>query len=207
MQVDHVFWCVEDAEAAAAWVERLGLRETYRRRHVGQGTANVCCAFDNAYLELLWVVDPDEARGPQVTRTRLADRGAWRHGVACPVGVAVRGGLSGVRPTWTYAPPYLPPGVTIDVLEGSGTPEQPLVFSAPGLTPPAEWPEARRGSLQRDLGRAGISRIELTAPGPLDADVAAVLALAGVVARSGPAWALELTVELASAGAERLTLG
>ena len=40
-----------------------GLRESFRRDHPGQGTTNVCCCFDNAYLELLWLHDPAAAAG------------------------------------------------------------------------------------------------------------------------------------------------
>ncbi|MEO1271293.1 MAG: hypothetical protein AAFX99_24640, partial [Myxococcota bacterium] len=67
-----------------------GLVETYRRAHPGQGTANVCYALDNAFLELLWVVDLDEALSPAIRRTGLALRSEWkRHGIS-PFGIAWR---------------------------------------------------------------------------------------------------------------------
>lgn len=206
MPVDHLFWCVDDERDAVAWVERLGLRETYRRRHVGQGTSNICCAFDDLFLELLWVVDVEEARGPLISPTALAARGAWRRSGACPVGVALRGGLGGLGPTWAFTPPYLPPGGAIRILSASSEPSAPLVFGALESLRPAEWPEARRGRLQRDAGRLGIASIRLGAPAPIDAGVGAALAAAGVTVEPAPRWALDLTVARVDGGRERLSL-
>lgn len=206
MRVDHLFWCVEDEREAEAWVARLGLHESYRRRHVGQGTTNVCCAFDDLYLEFLWVVDADEARSPAIAPTGLAERCAWTQCGACPVGVAVRGGLAGLGPTWAFTPPYLPPGGAIAILDASREPTAPLVFAALGAAPPAEWPEARRGRLQRDAGRVRVRSVTLGVPGPLDARVEAALVDSGLVVQPASRWALELTVTRVDGGLEQLTI-
>ena len=55
IELDHLLVFVEPAEAApgGAVFERLaalGLEPSFARRHAGQGTANLCYAFDNAYL-------------------------------------------------------------------------------------------------------------------------------------------------------------
>ncbi len=61
MQLDHIFHFVQDLEAAETLGRSLGLAETYRRNHVGQGTANICYCFENAFLELLLLTDRSEA--------------------------------------------------------------------------------------------------------------------------------------------------
>ncbi|MBK8213640.1 MAG: VOC family protein [Myxococcales bacterium] len=50
MELDHLFVFVDGPSEAEEALTLLGLDETYRRVHPGQGTANVCCAFDDAYL-------------------------------------------------------------------------------------------------------------------------------------------------------------
>ena len=62
MDLDHIFFFVGPDAPEIARMADLGFAETYRRVHRGQGTQNVCYAFDNLYLELLWIRDVDEAR-------------------------------------------------------------------------------------------------------------------------------------------------
>jgi hypothetical protein len=57
---DHVFICCENPQAAERVLTDFGLQFGRRRIHHGQGTANACAFFDNAYLELLWRHDDDE---------------------------------------------------------------------------------------------------------------------------------------------------
>jgi len=78
LELDHIFFFVRPGGREAGALARAGLREAYRRRHPGQGTANVCYAFDNAFLELLWVEDWDEINSPAVARTKLAERAEWQ---------------------------------------------------------------------------------------------------------------------------------
>ena len=53
LELDHVFICVEEATAAERALADFGLQFGLRAVHGGQGTANACAFFDNAYLELL----------------------------------------------------------------------------------------------------------------------------------------------------------
>ncbi|MEO0814134.1 MAG: VOC family protein, partial [Myxococcota bacterium] len=62
LELDHVFVMISDGVRQHRALEALGLVETYRRIHPGQGTKNICYAFENAFLELLWVHDEHEAR-------------------------------------------------------------------------------------------------------------------------------------------------
>lgn len=165
LSVDHLFLFIEPDGPEIETLKRLGLSETYRRAHPGQGTANACFAFDNFYLELLWIADPIEVRGAAIARTRLWERSQWHAKAACPMGIAVRGELSDAGlPTWDYRPPYLPEGVAIPVACASDDPVLPMVFVSPGHQNPADWPEERRGQLQRSAGFGKVLSIELGLP-------------------------------------------
>ena len=90
-EIDHVFLFVQPDGPEIGALRRLGLTETYRRAHPGQGTANVCFAFDNLFLELLWLTSETEARSPAIARTRLWDRSRWSASGTSPFGIALRG--------------------------------------------------------------------------------------------------------------------
>ncbi len=194
MELDHVFVLVEpDAPEAA----RLApLAESFRRRHEGQGTANVCYCFDNAYLELLWAVDSAELADPAVSRTRLGDRARWKKNGASPFGIAVR--HHGPLPfaTWTYRPPMLPDGIAVAI--DSDDPRQPFVFRSPGDA----WKEAPR---QDEAGLVAIAGVVLEGPRP--APALRALAEAGVVrlaTAAEPRMILELSHR--DGGVRRLSL-
>ena len=75
--LDHVLVAVADlAEGARRFEDRYGLRALEGGRHPGIGTANMIVPLGSSYLELIAVVDPDEAaRTPtrgRITQT-LAD--------------------------------------------------------------------------------------------------------------------------------------
>ncbi len=57
--IDHAIIGVRDLEQAKGAYEKLGFRSTPRGRHVGWGTANYCLMFEQGYLEILGIVDPD----------------------------------------------------------------------------------------------------------------------------------------------------
>lgn len=168
----HVFVFVEPEAPQAAVLERAGLRESYRRAHPGQGTANRCYVFDNAYLELLWATDDRELASPAVAPTGLRERADWRRTGACPFGIALR-----TEPPeapfpfegwpfecWEYRAPFLPPGLTIPVARSSADPRQPFLFRSPGSTRPDRWTDGRGGDRQRAAGLAEIAAIRMTLP-------------------------------------------
>jgi hypothetical protein len=103
VELDHLFLLTTPAAPEVAALAALGLTPTYRRTHVGQGTANVCYAFANAFLEVLWVTDAAEAQSPPVARMQLAARAAWPTGQSSPFGIAWRPTARGAHhvPTWS----------------------------------------------------------------------------------------------------------
>jgi hypothetical protein len=67
LRIDHVVWGVDDLDRAAAEVqERYGLASVPGGRHPGWGTANRIVPLGDSYLELIAVVDPDEAAADPV---------------------------------------------------------------------------------------------------------------------------------------------
>lgn len=52
-ELDHVFFAATDADAAEKVLAEFGIAFTDHRVHRGQGTANACALFENAYFELL----------------------------------------------------------------------------------------------------------------------------------------------------------
>jgi hypothetical protein len=72
MRIDHVIYATGDLDRAAARVEsELGLTAVGGGRHEGIGTANRIVPLGGGYLELLTVVDLDEARASALGRAVL----------------------------------------------------------------------------------------------------------------------------------------
>src|SRR5438093_11692644 len=87
---DHVLICSENPAEAERALADFGLQFSRRRIHRGQGTANACAFFDNAYLELLWRHDDDELQSEVVRPLGLWERAPSRETGAPPLGVASR---------------------------------------------------------------------------------------------------------------------
>jgi Glyoxalase-like domain len=79
LRLDHVIYAVDDLdEAAAGLFDREGLASVPGGRHEGWGTANRIVPLGDTYLELIAVVDVDEAEssdfGRGVRRAQTEDR-------------------------------------------------------------------------------------------------------------------------------------
>jgi hypothetical protein len=200
--IDHIFMFIEPDGPEIRQMTELGLVETYRRVHPGQGTSNVCYCFDNMFFELLWIDEPDAALSAAIRRTGLYDRSLWKSVDVCRFGIAWRASSSGTEPTistWAFSPPYLPKDMTIAVAEDGDDPRQPMMFRSPGSAPPTDWPFEKRGSLQRDAGLGAVSEISLTVPSwapPSDAlkNIAANCQ-PEILLKQGPAYSLEMRIE------------
>ena len=77
---DHAMIAVADLERAAAQWKSLGFRLTPKGVHQGKGTANYCVMFPETYLELIGVVNPEEASGRLAAR--IAESGEGVAGIA-----------------------------------------------------------------------------------------------------------------------------
>jgi hypothetical protein len=150
LELDHVFVCTPDREQALQALTAAGLDRGPSRVHHGQGTANDCFYFENAYLELLWMKDESEIRSPAVGPLCLWERIHWRESGASPFGLAFRP-LAGFDlaklDAWRYEAAYLPRGQAITVLSPAGAADEALVFLAMSSLPPSQYPDDRRAHL------------------------------------------------------------
>lgn len=200
----HVFVFVADQHAAEETLSRCGLRESFRRRHPGQGTANICACFDNSYLELLWPEDEAELSSAKVVRTRLAERSRWRETGASPFGIGLRSRLP--FPSWDYRPPFLPDTASVPVALASDDPRQPFVFRSPNETRPDAWTDGRAGQRQKAAGLAEITHLRLELP-VAPAPAIKILAEKGLISLVPAVTVrMELTISRADGGSNRLAL-
>jgi hypothetical protein len=201
--IDHVFVLVEPGGQEAGALAALGLAESFRRAHPGQGTANTCFCFDNAYLELLWLAAPAEAASCALARSGLMARADWRRSGASPFGIALRSDDSDAGlpfASWDYAAPFLPAGMTIAVATASDDPRQPLLFRSPGNARPDAWTDGRAGERQRAAGFTEIVGLRLAFPDSVIPDPAfRALAAQGLIALDGGAAAPTMELDLARA--------
>jgi Glyoxalase-like domain len=166
-ELDHVFFASGDADAAEAELAAFGFAFTVRRIHAGQGTANACAVFENAFVEVLRARDPEELESDLVRPLGLAERIRWRETGACPFGLCFRPTRTPTDPdtwpfeTWQYAPPYVPTGTSIPIVTPRRALSEPLVFisNRPGYSPstPIDSGLAHRDS-PRTLTRVTVHR-------------------------------------------------
>jgi hypothetical protein len=167
-ELDHLFICTSSGAPEADHLVRLGLIEGAPNRHPGQGTACRRFFFRNAYLELLWVVDPAEAQGDPARRTGLWERWSRRGRGASPFGVCLRPTQRGVDdvpfPAWGYRPPYLPDPLVIQMGANSAVVTEPLLFFMSFGRRPDSGEPSRRQPLEHAAGLRAITRARFTGP-------------------------------------------
>jgi hypothetical protein len=134
LALDHIFICCAPGAPEADVLLRLGLLEGSRNTHLGQGTENRRFFFENGFLELLWVSNPNDAQSPLTLPTRLWERWSQRAADTCPFGFAfLPAGPSVDKPpfaTWRYIPAYLPDGLSIQFAKGTSL-QEPEFFYLP----------------------------------------------------------------------------
>jgi hypothetical protein len=139
-ELDHIFLWVSPGGPEADRLVALGLTEGKPNRHPGQGTACRRFFFANAYVELVWVENPQEAQGDIARPQRLWERWAGRASGACPFGIILRPSEPGTPPapfpTWEFRPPYFPAPLALHVGVNADCIEEPLLscFSVPRET-------------------------------------------------------------------------
>ena len=168
-EIDHIIVCAPGGRRDSACLIERGFQCGAERVHVGQGTANACFYFDNAYLELLWLNEEAETRSPVVAPLSLWERTQWRDTGACPFGVALRSTNAASNwpgATWNYHAPYFSSGASIPIVTPRHEWTAPLVFLMSGfaLGPPAELPIEHRPILIHRGRRYRVIGVEISMP-------------------------------------------
>lgn len=204
-ELDHVFVCASVGGPEAARLQALGLTLGRAGVHQGQGTANRCFLFRNAYLELLWVQDAAEARSALTERTWLFERWLGRADGACPFGIclrpASRSPASGPPFSgWDYSPHYVAPSRPIHVGANSERLDEPMLFFIETASRPDSW--SRRPPCDHRLGVREVTRLTWTRPADsaISPELQAVVDVGLLDLESGSAHALEICFDNAALG-------
>ena len=196
-ELDHIFVCCAVGAPEASLLVERGLLEGSANTHSGQGTANRRFFFSNAYLELLWVSDPAEAQQENVLPTQLWERWSRRTEGACPFGIVFRPRTTSTAeapfPSWSYRPPYLPNGLSIEVGRSMALTEPQLFYLpfARHRDPTGREPTAHPAGIDR------ISNVSVTIPPGLEPSdtLASALDADLFTLRRGPDYLLELAFD------------
>lgn len=168
LELDHVFVCVQPQAPEAKVFKTFGLVGGKSRIHHGQGTANHCFFFQNAYIELLWLHDNQEIQSPNVRPLGLWERCNWRQTQACPFGISWRLATPDLKnlpfPTWDYYAPYLPPGASIPIVTKEDNLWEPLVFISRFAQKPSNYLLERQHSLTDHLQLRQITGLRIILP-------------------------------------------
>lgn len=150
--IDHIFLFVKDAHEAIRLGTKLGLQETYRRTHPGQGTSNICYCFDNTFIELIWVSNQDDIQSKAIHQTKLYERSISPTNGSCPLGISYRlnSQIESFK-TWDFNPPYLSDH-SIKVSMDSLSEANPFIFQAISTKSPKDWDKDKKNDLQRRKG-------------------------------------------------------
>ncbi len=167
-ELDHLLVCVSRGAPEAAQLAAFGLTEGALNTHPGQGTACRRFFFHNAYLELLWVHDPGEARSEQVRPTRLWDRWSGRGGDVCSIGFCFRPAMTQTADVpftgWEYRPSYLPKPLCIHIASNVDVLTEPMLCYLTFARRSDAYPSARRQPLEHTAGLREMTRAELVSP-------------------------------------------
>lgn len=130
MIIDHFYVCTDNPARDANRLVQLGLAEGKPNVHCGQGTANRRFFFKNSMLELLYLVDEEEAQSertkPLDIWAQFKDRQRNKIGIIFVPAEAGRAG-NPFR-SKKYQPLYLPEGLAMDVSENLSPEEPTYIF-------------------------------------------------------------------------------
>ena len=203
LELDHLFIWVSRGAPEAAALRSAGLHtDGAVHKHAGQGTSSIVYTFEGAYLELIWVGDPDvaERRGREMGTDLLA-RADWRRSGASPFGVGLRRRAPGSAPpfpTRRYWAEWMKPETFILVAESSAEVREPMYFVVPddiALPPPEQLEQLfssqpdYRNNFIHPLGVHKLTGVHLTLDREGEfSDTASTLSRNAVVgvARGGP---------------------
>ena len=200
-ELDHLFVCTRLDGPEAAQLVALGLTLGPAGVHQGQGTANQCFLFHNAYLELIWVHDEDEARSPETEKTKLFERWSGRLDETCPFGICLRPanapalashGSAQPFAAWDYLPRYAAAAAPIRIGNNSDVLAEPMLFFIESGSRPDSW--RRQPPMHHRLGVREITHLIWTRPtdSPLSPEAQAVVDAGFISINLGRAHALTI---------------
>ncbi|WP_080059217.1 VOC family protein [Spirosoma aerolatum] len=174
MELDHIFIFTHQAHQVATRLTTFGLSEGSANVHPGQGTACRRFFFQNAYLELVWIVDEEEVKSPLLERTNLWERSQYKLTRYCPFGLCFRtpqpAGPSlslAFEAGWRYYSDYLPEGQYAHIASNEAFAFEPMLFEMPffGLAP-QDYPVEKQQPLLHAKGYQKLTKVTLTLPVP-----------------------------------------
>lgn len=140
MELDHIFIFTDRAEQVANALRMFGLSEGTANVHAGQGTACRRFFFQNAYLELAWVINEEEIKNPDIERTKLWERSQYKFTGYSPFGICFRAEQpsgqsiqSLFEDGWKYNSVFLPKGQYANIASNEDFPAEPMLFEMPFL--------------------------------------------------------------------------
>jgi hypothetical protein len=206
LQLDHLFICTSPGAPEAAKFAAFGIKEGAPNTHPGQGTACRRFFFHNAYLELLWVHAPEEARSAEVRATRLWDRWAGRGGNVCPFGFCFRPTSSPpAHPpfaAWEYRASYVPKPFCIHIGSNVDLLTEPMLCYFAFAQRPDAHPTGKAQPRGHATGLSEITRTELVSPyaETVSPTLREAMAAGSIRLRPGPQYLVELGFDGESCG-------
>ncbi|GAB3716278.1 VOC family protein [Spirosoma flavus] len=174
MELDHIFIFTHRAQQVASSLQVFGLSEGTANVHPGQGTACRRFFFQNAYIELAWVINIDEIKNPVIERTKLWERSQYSLTHFCPFGLCFRTNQQPEQAInlifedgWRYHSIYLPEGQFANIASNEDFPAEPMLFEMPffGLAP-HDYPVEKQQPLTHATGFQQLTKVSLTLPSP-----------------------------------------
>lgn len=176
MELDHIFIFTQHAEQVASALQSFGLSEGTANVHPGQGTACRRFFFQNAYIELAWVINIAEIKNPVIERTKLWERSQHSLTHFCPFGLCFRTNQQPEQAVdlifedgWRYHSSYLPEGQFANIASNEDFPAEPMLFEMPffGLAP-KDYPLEKKQSLTHATGFHQLTKVSFTLPAPIN---------------------------------------
>lgn len=195
LELDHFFILTKPGAEIGDLIVSLGVEESFRRDHKGQGTSNRRFPVSNSMLELLWVRDAEEARnGPAkdlLFPERMEDEGA------SPFGLIFRrkDNLDNSQPFdgWKYQPDYFDPPMAFHVGENSDQLNEPLCIYVPFVAPVER--KVEKGAFR------SISKVKVSVPSESMSDtLSKVVDSDGLEVVLGEEHLMELTFNVGACG-------
>ncbi|MDG9670665.1 VOC family protein [Hahella sp. CR1] len=179
MELDHIFICVSEEAPEGDLLTAFGLTEGSANTHPGQGTANRRFFFHNAFIELLYLNDPEEADSALTRPTMLLERLTQRGAAVSPFGFCFRPETGKERSpapfkSWDYRPKYLPETLRVEVAESPLS--EPMWFYLEFAGRPDQAAPERAQPLTHATGFREITRVCVTSPNRETPSDAAILA-------------------------------